>query len=202
MHSQKIIIFLSISTRIVLAGDCGAFSVGECSPRKEDLVGVHHLPCEEIYHECVRACQRLCLITTNCDLFSYNVDSQVCTLVQESFENAYLSTCDVLAGPDTPTLLQCSETTPEDDCDRFITQDCVYLGKSVLNQTNVGSPSDCQGLLRDFGDMFSATYFVHDVSPKHFCQLKDKDKRTCSSVAGPQAPDYDHCKGGLALRNI
>ena len=203
MHSQKIIIFLSISTRIVLAGDCGAFSVGECSPSQEDVIEVQHLPCEGIdTHECVRLCQRLCSITADCNFFSYNSELMDCILIQESSENAFLSTCDVLAGPDTPTLQQCAGTTPEDDCDRFVAQDCEYLGTDVFNKTDVHSPSECQTLLADFGSIYKATLFVHDASPRNLCFLKDTDRRTCTSLAGPPEPDYDECVSRAAVRNI
>merc|ERR1712215_382898 len=126
--SVHMFLALNILTTDVLGGDCGLFSVRECNPSEEDLAGAPvHLPCEGIYHDCVRSCQILCSFTSNCDFFSYNIASQTCTLINQSADNAYFSTCDVLGGPPPPSIQQCSATAPEEDC--------TYQGTSVLTQT-------------------------------------------------------------------
>ena len=87
----------------------------------------------------------------------------------------------------------CIDTAPEDSCDRFVAEDCVYLGNVLVNQTSFQSASDCQKFLEEFGDIYRAQFFIHDNVPKHLCQLLDSDRRTCSSVAGPQEPAYEDC---------
>ena len=120
--------------------------------------------------------------------------------MQEPSENAYVSTCDVVAGPDSPTLKYCLENTLQDSCDRFIPENCEYLGNVVFNTTNVQSPTGCQELLVDLGDIYKADLFLHDIDPPYqLCQLLDSATKTCSSVAGPQEPPYKDCHSKYIL---
>ena len=194
MSAARITLLCVAVVGVALAGECGQFSVGECSLAQENIVDIQDLPCDGIDTDrCVGLCQSICSFTSDCNFFSYNVDLQQCTLMQEPSENAYLSTCDVLAGPDSPTLQYCTDTAPEDSCDRFVAEDCVYLGNVLVNQTSFQSASDCQKFLEEFGDIYRAQFFIHDNVPKHLCQLLDSDRRTCSSVTGPQEPAYEDC---------
>jgi len=115
-------------------------------------------------------------------------------MLQEVSQNHYLSTCDIIAGPASPTLTFCADTLPEDSCDRFVAEDCFYSGESVFNLTNVVSATECQGLLKDFGDIYKADVFVYDGTPTYLCELQVTNKRTCIALAGPDTPDYDICK--------
>merc|ERR1711970_196182 len=188
---------------VSLSGDCGIYTVGDCLPLQDTVLGVELLPCDvEDVHLCVSLCQQFCLVTANCNFFSYHTDSQECYLIQETSENEFLSSCDVVAGPDSPTLEECTEQPPEDDCDRFVGQDCVYLGESLFDVNDIGSAFECQTMLIEFSLLFKATYFVYDVSPTHTCQLMDTDSRTCSSVAGPRVPGYDKCQSTRNISNI
>merc|ERR1712179_482307 len=178
------------SIRFTFAGECGDFSVGECGLEEDNIVEIKNVPCNgrDTKH-CVKACQRLCKIDSACNFFSYNLDGFECILMREPSENAYVSTCDVVAGPGSPTLKYCLENTLQDSCDRFIPENCEYLGNVVFNTTNVQSPTGCQELLVDLGDIYKADLFLHDIDPPYqLCQLLDSPKKTCSSVAGPQEP--------------
>merc|ERR1712215_217104 len=194
MFSAGSISFIVFLVHFSVARDCGTFSVGECNRLEGGIVDVGTLPCGGINtHQCARICQLLCLLTANCNFFSYIGVNHECYLIHEKSENEFLGTCDVVAGPESPTLEECVENTPEDVCDRFVPQECTYLGETVFEQKDTWSSSECQSLLKDYGYIFQATFFVYDESPKHICQLKDTDRRTCNSVAGPQEPDYLFC---------
>merc|ERR1711892_1409028 len=59
---------------VALAGECGQFSVGECSLAQENIVDIQDLPCDGIDTDrCVGLCQRICSFTSDCNFFSYNV---------------------------------------------------------------------------------------------------------------------------------
>ena len=177
------------------AGDCGHFSVGECDPSIEQIVGSQNIPCppDQDVNACIGICQRICSITASCDFFSYDTISSECTMLRERTENEFFSTCDVVAGPGSPTLLQCTSDLPEDACDRFVLQDCSHSGNWVFNQTDVYSPTECQAFLRDIGNFYDGVMFRHDVSPIHLCQLLDSEVKSCTAVAGPTSPDYGTC---------
>ena len=179
----------------VFAGDCGHFSVGECDPSKEQIVGSQQIPCQENQdvNECVAICQKICSITSSCDFFSYDTVTKECTMLTERKESDFFSTCDVVAGPGSPTLLQCMSDLPDDACDRFVLQDCDFAGTSVFNQTDVFSPTECQSFLADIGSFYNGVMFLHDISPIHLCQLLDSEVKFCNAVAGPSSPDFSTC---------
>merc|ERR1719300_1829416 len=187
------ILLLPVTT--VFAGDCGHFSVGECNPANEQIVGTQPIPCQENQdvNECVKICQTICSITSSCDFFSYDTTTKECTMLTERQESDFFSTCDVVAGPGSPTLLQCMSDLPDDACDRFVLQDCDYSGTRVFNQTDVFSPTDCQTFLADIGSFYDGVMFLHDISPIHLCQLLDSEEKKCTAVAGPTSPDYSTC---------
>ena len=179
----------------VFAGDCGHFSVGECKPSNEQIVGSQQIPCQENQdaNECIAICQKICSITSSCDFFSYDTTTYECTMLTERKESDFFSTCDVVAGPGSPTLLQCMSDLPDDACDRFVLQDCDFAGTSVFNQTDVFSPTECQTFLAEIGSFYNGVMFLHDISPVHLCQLLDSEKKLCNSMAGPVSPDFSTC---------
>ena len=178
----------------VFAGDCNRFSIGECFPLVEQIVSSQNIPCapDQNVNECIGICQRICSITANCDFFSYDTISSECTLLRS--EDEFFFTCDIVAGPGSPTLLQqCRSDLSEDSCGRFVLQDCSFSGNLVFNQTDVYSPAECQAFQRDIGDFYNGVMFRHDVSPSHLCQLLDSEAKSCTAVAGPPSPDYGSC---------
>ena len=194
MRVPFLTIFLLTATT-VFAGDCGHFSVGECNPSNEQIIGTQPIPCQENQdpNECIVICQKICSITNNCDFFSYDTMTKECTLLKERKESEFFSTCDVVAGPGSPTLLQCTGDLPDGACDRFVFQDCKYEGMRVFNQTDVFSPTECQTFLRDIGSFYDGVMFLHDISPTHMCQLLDSEEKSCTAVAGPTSPDFSTC---------
>merc|ERR1711872_643046 len=180
-----------------LAGKCQQFSVGECGLENDNIVEIKNVSCDGGDPDaCFVICQRFCHASSPCNFFTYNVDREECVLMKEPSENAYVSSCDVVAGPASPTLKYCLENTPFESCDRFIAEDCVYEGNVVFNMTNVESPNTCQELLADLGDFYKAEFFIHDIDPPtQLCQLLDtgSERRTCSLVAGPKEPPYPDC---------
>ena len=196
------VLIWSVILGTTFAGECGEFSVGECGLEEDNIVEIQTVPCTGVdTDDCVEFCQRLCSYNSACNFFSYNVDTFECVLMQEPSENAYVSTCDVVAGPDSPTLKYCLENTLQDSCDRFIPENCEYLGTVKLNMTNMQSPTKCQEALVDFASIYNVVHFVHDIDPPYqLCQLLDSDKKTCSSVAGPTEPPFVECPSKSMLR--
>ena len=185
--------FLLLLPATAFTGDCGHFSVGHCTPSPEDLLDVKIIPCEAIDpDQCILLCQRFCKLEDKCNYFSYNVESQECSLLEETDQNSYLSTCLAFAGPGSPPLTSCSGDT-EDPCDRFVPLDCFYTGESVLTLSDVTTPTECQELLADFGDIYGATMFIHDASQNNLCDLRAADRKACSALAGPKTPEYSTC---------
>lgn len=177
------------------ASDCRLFTVGECTPSNEIWVDEKPVPCEGAadVDDCVRACQMLCKVNNKCNIFSYSISNQLCTLIQEDSFMNYLAGCDVFAGPGNPPIEDCSNNHPEDPCERFIGQDCTYSGTQVLNVTDVSTPVECQGLLDSLGSLYGASLFMHDASPLNLCELRDSTIRTCEAIAGPEEPVYSAC---------
>merc|ERR1711970_398342 len=137
MSSIATISILLCTVHVSLAGDCGLFSVGECNPLElpEDSVEVAEIPCDGIdYHECAKLCQRLCQTTTNCNFFSYDGAKQECFKIHEKSENEFLGTCDVVAGPESPTLEDCVDDIPDDECDRFALRSARTTERRCLNR--------------------------------------------------------------------
>ena len=179
----------------VFAGDCNRFSIGECFPLVEQIVSSQNIPCapDQNVNECIGICQRICSITANCDFFSYDTINSECTMLRS--EDEFFFTCDIVAGPGSPTLLQqCRSDLSEGSCGRFVLQDCSFSGNFVFNQTDVYSPAECQAFQRDIGDFYNGVMFRHDVSPTHLCQLLDSEAKSCTAVAGPPSPDYGTCE--------
>ena len=112
----------------VFAGDCGHFSVGECKPSNEQIVGSQQIPCQENQdaNECIAICQKICSITSSCDFFSYDAVTEDCVLLRETEHNGYYATCGVLAGGPAPTMWECDQQLPVDDCKRFVYENCEY----------------------------------------------------------------------------
>merc|ERR1711894_261828 len=177
------------------ASDCRLFTVGECTPSNEIWVDEKPVPCDDAsdVDVCVRACQSLCKASDKCKIFSYSLSKQLCTLIQEENFMNYLGGCDVFAGPGNPLIEECANDHPEDPCERFIGQDCIYEGNQVLNLTDVTNAVECQGLLDSLGSLYGASLFVHDASPLNLCELRDSTERTCDAISGPEDPVYSAC---------
>ena len=118
------------------------------------------MPCESSsdVDMCIKACQMFCLYDAKCNIFSYSVSKQLCTLIQETSFMNYLAGCDVLSGPGHPLIEECAIDHPEEQCERFIGQDCIYTGNQVLNKTNVENPVDCQTLLDAQGGLLTRAH--------------------------------------------
>ena len=152
------------------------------------------MPCESSsdVDMCIKACQMFCLYDAKCNIFSYSVSKQLCTLIQETSFMNYLAGCDVLSGPGHPLIEECAMDHPDEQCERFIAQDCIYTGDIKLNKTNVENPVDCQTLLDAQGGLFSANLFVH-YADQDLCQFRGSADKTCDAISGPQDPEYSVC---------
>merc|ERR1719481_1413716 len=140
MITCSISLLFLVIFQAALAGKCQQFSAKECGLENDNIVEIQYVPCGGVDTDiCVEICQRLCNDNSACNFFTYNVEEQECVLMQEPSENAYVSSCDVVAGPASPTLKYCLENTLQDSCDRFIPENCEYLGTVKLNKTNVQS---------------------------------------------------------------
>ena len=104
----------------------------------------------------------------------------------------YLAGCDVLSGPGHPLIEECAMDHPDEQCERFIAQDCIYTGDIKLNKTNVENPVDCQTLLDAQGGLFGANLFVH-YADQDLCQFRGSAEKTCDAISGPQDPEYSVC---------
>ena len=90
MRFPFIAVFL-LPVTTVFAGDCGHFSVGECKPSNEQIVGSQPIPCQENQdaNECIAICQKICSITSSCDFFSYDTTTYECTMLTERKESDF-----------------------------------------------------------------------------------------------------------------
>ena len=177
------------------ASDCRLFTVGECTPSNDIWVDEISVPCGGAgdVDACVRFCQTLCRANEKCNIFSYSLSKELCTLIQETSIFEYLAGCDVVAGPGSPPLEECMNDHPEDECERFIGQDCIYNGNPILN-TTATDPKACQDILDESEEVgLGAKLFIHHASPLNHCQLRDSTDRTCDAIAGPEEPVYTAC---------
>ena len=124
------VLFLALLLPAAILGgleDCTEFTVGQCQPPQELIVGLQHLPCDSLdLTTCATICQKICSVESNCDFFSYDSVTEDCVLLRETEHNGYYATCGVLAGGPAPTLWDCDQQLPVDDCKRFIYENCEY----------------------------------------------------------------------------
>merc|ERR1711962_874773 len=175
--------------------DCGDFSVGRCQPSQDTIVGIQHLPCHNLsLTTCAAMCQKICKAEATCDFFSYNAST--CVLLREREHNGYYAECGLLAGASTPSMFECDQQLPVDDCRRFVFENCDYKGTEVYAERDVTNAADCQTLLMEIGEYYGAELFLHDTHQFNLCSFLSSRERECMAVNGPVHPSFEECFAG------
>jgi len=199
-------LFLALLLPAAILGgleDCTEFTVGQCQPPQELIVGLQHLPCDSLdLTTCASICQKICSVEANCDFFSYDAVTEDCVLLRETEHNGYYATCGVLAGGPAPTMWECDQQLPVDDCKRFVYENCEYKGTEVYAERDVTYASDCQYLLAEIGKYYDAEMFLHNVHDFSRCSFLSSRERECTGVNGPVHPSFDECFGGNVTTTV
>jgi hypothetical protein len=171
-----------------LASTCGDFTVGQCSPDMDEQI--------DMYEQIPEApmCQLLCTIQEGCNYFRHSMSSKQCEL----YHYRFLSSCNLIAGPDMPDIDDCSEPeTP--NCDSFISENCDYSTDKKLEKDSITDAHACQELLQTLGSIYSAVYFSFDSVAQH-CVLYGSVERNCDILSGPVSPSIAECSGGSTTK--
>merc|ERR1712013_626431 len=166
---------------------CSSFSVGSCYPDQEEVIDTFPLPPNLDDGPAVAVCQDICGVVEGCQYFSYSFSSGFCDL----YHYRYLASCQVVGGPDYPSLDDCLDIG--DTCDSFIQEDCSYTADIVLERSSLTNTHHCQDLLLILGDVLGAEYWVYD-SNNHTCFLYSSQGRHCDKWSGPGTPDIRDCQ--------
>jgi len=200
MIAWRNLCLLLLPTVVVVQGgldNCGDFSVDRCQPSEDTIVGLQHLPCQNLpLSTCAAICQQICAVEAACTFFSYNAANETCVLLRELEHNGYYAECGLLAGPPEPSMLECDQQLPVDDCRRFVFEDCDYKGTEVYAERDVTNAADCQRLLAQIGGYYNAQLFLHDAHQFNLCSFLTSRERECQAVSGPVHPSFEECFAG------
>ena len=126
----------SIFSQDTNTSSCSSFSVGSCYPDQEEVIDTFPLPPNLDAGPAL--CQDICGVVEGCQYFSYSFSSGSCDL----YHYRYLASCQVVGGPDYPSLDDCLDIV--DTCDSFIQEDCSYTADIVLERLSVTNTHHCQ----------------------------------------------------------
>merc|ERR1711962_328960 len=164
-----------------LPDGCEDFTVGACSPEKDELIDVYpNIPDEAL-------CQTVCGIQEGCNYFRHSKSTKECKL----FHYRFLTSCNVIAGPKEPSIDECAKEE-EPSCHPFVRENCKYAGNAVLNKTSITDAHACQDLLITVGFIYKAVYFDFH-SDAQDCILYDSKEVDCDAISGPKEPSLDDC---------
>merc|ERR1719312_2190239 len=175
----------SIFSQDTNISSCSFFSVGSCYPEQEEVIDTFPLPPN--LDDGPAVCQDICGVVEGCQYFSYSFSSGSCDL----YHYRYLASCQVVGGPDYPSLDDCMDIG--DTCDSFIQEDCSYTADLVLERSSVTNTHHCQDMLLILGGVLGAEYWVYD-SINHTCFLYSSQGRHCDRWSGPGTPDIRDCQ--------
>merc|ERR1712215_555268 len=160
---------------------CRDYTVGECSPEKDELIDTYEMIPE------APICQHLCTIQGGCNYFRHSKSSTNCTL----YHYRFLSSCNLIAGPKEPGIDACSdELAPS--CNSFIRENCEYQGERVLEKDSITDAHACQELLLTVADIYGAAYFMFNSTAQNCVLFSTKDM-DCDAISGPKSPAMDTC---------
>merc|ERR1719430_502011 len=160
---------------------CQDFTVGQCNPEQDELIDSYpEIPDME-------TCQIVCGIQEGCNFFRHSKSTLDCQL----YHYRFLTSCNLIAGPMTPTIDECSKDE-EHSCDSFIRENCLYMGTKVLEKDSITDQHACQDLLLTVGAIYHATYFTFD-SNAQVCVLYDTADMDCDAISGPVEPLLETC---------
>merc|ERR1719516_117720 len=164
-----------------LPDGCEAFTVGACSPEKDELIDMYpDIPDEAL-------CQTVCGIQEGCNYFRWSMSTKECKL----FHYRFLTSCNVIAGPMTPSIDECAkEEAPS--CHSFVRENCNSTGSLVLNKNSITDAHACQDLLNTVGQIYKAEYFLFDSDIQE-CDLYDTKDMDCDAISGPKSPSIESC---------
>ena len=184
---------LSAGTAAVRADiDCSDFSVGKCNTNQENIIDTKKIPENLDFGISVDTCQKICTSIAGCNYMSYDESTRDCTLMNHDIHNGYLSSCDLISGPSSPTLVECDELKP-DSCQLFVRENCQYTGDVMYSSKDVLSAVECQVLLQGIGAAFGAELWIHDALVDNLCEFRSTKAAECTGINGPQAPSYLEC---------
>merc|ERR1711942_419322 len=170
-----------LSQDVSLPAGCKDYTVGECSPEKDELIDTYEMIPE------APICQHLCTIQEGCNYFRHSKSSTNCTL----YHYRFLSSCNLIAGPKEPGIDACSdELAPS--CNSFIRENCEYQGERVLQKDSITDAHACQELLLTVAGIYGAAYFMFNSTAQNCVLFSTKDM-DCDAISGPKSPAMDTC---------
>ena len=172
--------------------DCSAFSVGKCDSPPESILAVQSIPGNLDFEVAVDICQKICFSIAGCNYISYDHVKSECLIMNHDIHNGYLSSCDIISGPDSPTLVDCDRLAT-DSCQLFVRENCEYTGAVLYSSKDVLSAVECQVLMQGIGVAFGADIWVHDSTADNLCEFRRTREAECSGVNGPPQPSYLEC---------
>ena len=172
--------------------DCRDFSVAKCDTNPNSILEIQTIPGIGDFKVAVDICQKICISKAGCNYMSYDHATSECLLMNHDIHNGYLSSCDLIAGPTSPTLVQCDELDT-DSCQLLVRENCEYTGKVVYSSKDVLTAAECQILMQGIGIAFGAELWIHDTPSDNLCEFRATKDAVCSAVNGPPEPSYLNC---------
>ena len=164
------------------AQQCSLVSVSGCQPDPSEVIKTYIIPGEP-----TSMCQQLCTDTDQCNLWSYDSGSSICSLLHSS----YLATCDNITAGAEPDYTQCL-AQDSGTCDDIVQENCDLQG-NALWQSKVSHAYECQEYLQLLGAVLGGSVFSYSHTSST-CTILDTGARHCSKVSGPRQPSLDECK--------
>ena len=150
------------------------------------------IPGSLAFEAAVDVCQKICVSISGCNYISYDHASSECLIMNHDIHNGYLISCDLVSGPDSPTLVEC-DNLETDSCQLFVRENCEYTGDVLYSSKDVLSAVECQVLMQGIGVAFGAEIWVHDSTADNLCEFRSTKQAKCSGVNGPPQPSYLEC---------
>ena len=83
-------------------------------------------------------------------------------------------------------------------CDRFLEEECIYHGDTLVKPANIADARHCQELCEQFETVGCKYWtFQKKENGEHECHLLTSDDRTCTNIGGPKSPSINECIGKI-----